>query len=92
MNLNCGQVVEMGAGSIPSGNILPVADTPFDFTDGFSTISDKDRLSGSIDGGGKHGIDHAFCVNRSDINAVDFVRVGELRHPASGRTMAVKTT
>ena len=82
----------MGPGSIPSGEILQVAGTPFDFTQGFSRIGDKERLAGAIDGGGKPGIDHAFLVPREDINAKNFVSVGTLRHAASGRQMKVSTT
>jgi hypothetical protein len=29
-------------------------------------IGDKNRLTGAIDGGGRPGIDHAFCVK--DVN------------------------
>ena len=75
----------MGPGSIPSGEILNVAGTPFDFTEGFSRIGDNERLAGAIDGGGKPGIDHAFLVPRDDIDAKDFVSVGTLRHASSGR-------
>ena len=85
----------MGPTSIPTGEIQPVADTPFDFTgEGFQTIGDKERLTGAIDGGGKPGIDHAFLVDQADgnIDSLAFAEAGCLRHEASGRQMKVFTT
>lgn len=82
----------MGPGSIPSGEISAVAGTPFEFTSGFSKISDKERLSGAIDGGGKPGIDHAFLVDRDSTDSKTFVEVGTLKHAASGRAMSISTT
>jgi len=69
LSLNCGNVLPMGPGSIPSGEIMPAAGTPFDFTEGFSALGDRERLTGAIDGGGKPGIDHAFLVNRASIDS-----------------------
>ena len=64
MSLKCSNYLPMSADSIPSGEICPVAGTPFEFTSGFSQIADRERLTGAIDGGGKPGIDHAFLVDR----------------------------
>ena len=83
----------MGPTSIPTGEILPVGDTPFNFVGEFSTIGDKERLTGAIDGGGMPGIDHAFLVDRADgIESLAFAEAGCLRHEAFGRQMKVTTT
>lgn len=82
----------MSPESIPSGEIMAVAGTPFEFNAGFSVIGDKDRLSGAIDGGGRPGIDHAFLVDREHIDSKTFAEVGTLRHQASGRQMTISTT
>ena len=72
---------------------MPVAETPFDFVGEFSTIGDKERLTGAIDGGGMPGIDHAFLVDRAGgIDSMEFVEAGCLRHEASGRQMKLFTT
>lgn len=47
--------------------------TPFDFVS-FSRIGDKERLTGAIDGGGKPGIDHAFCVYEADPDGQSILR------------------
>ena len=93
LKLNCSNVLPMSAGLIPTGEFLPVAETPYDFVGDFSAIGDKERLTGAIDGGGQPGIDHAFVVDRADgIDSMAFVEAGCLRHEASGRQMKVLTT
>ena len=84
----------MSPESIPSGDILPVSSTPFDFTgEDFSAVGDNNRLSGAIDGGGMPGIDHGFLVDRPDgIDSNKFSEVGSLRHENSGREMTIWTT
>lgn len=78
LNLNCDHVLPMSPSSIPSGEIQAVAGTPFDFTGSFSTVGAQQRLSGAIDGGGMPGIDHAFLINRDNINSKSFTKVGTL--------------
>ena len=50
----CSRLVQLGEGLIPTGVLQPVqeAGSGFDFTGGFSKLSDRGRLSGAIDGGG----------------------------------------
>ena len=40
LSLNCDKIQEMDSASIPTGAILPVADTPFDFSNGLSALGD----------------------------------------------------
>lgn len=82
----------MGPGAIPTGEIMPVKGTPFDFTGKFSGLGESGRLTGAIDGGGRNGIDHAFIVNRNNIDSDSFSEVGTLRHQNSGREMKIWTT
>lgn len=92
LSMNCQNVLPMSPESIPSGEIQAVAGTPFDFTDGFTAVGAQERLSGAIDGGGKPGIDHAFLVNRENIDGKTFTKVGTLKHEATGRAMTISTT
>ena len=85
----------MGPESIPAGDILPVQDTPFDFSAKGATIGSGNRLSGAIDGGGKPGVDHAFLVRRNEgetVNDSIFKEAGQLYHEGSSRKMKVSTT
>ena len=83
----------MDAESMPTGEILPVQGTPYDFTGEFSTFGDRDRLTGAIMGGDKPGIDHAFIIDREgDVNAQNLVEACTLRHDGSGREMKIWTT
>ena len=65
---------------IPTGQIAPVAGTPFDFR--------LPRIIGAAirDGGGRHGgFDHTFALDGERIAA-------RLVHPPSGRTLEIETT
>ena len=93
LSLTSQKVLTMSEESVPTGELADVSGTPFDFTDGFTALGDRGRLSGAIDAGGKPGIDHAFVVGgRADIDDTSFVRVGTLQHEASGRVMTLSTT
>jgi aldose 1-epimerase len=75
------------AGSIPIGEIAPVAGTPFDFRQetaiGARIDADNDQLRIGT------GYDHNFVLRRTSPGLVRAVRVVD---PASGRTMDVSTT
>jgi aldose 1-epimerase len=75
------------AGSIPIGEIAPVAGTPFDFRKetaiGARIDADNDQLRIGT------GYDHNFVLRRTGPGLVHAVRVVD---PASGRTMDVSTT
>lgn len=66
---------------IPSGKILDVAGTPFDFTE-FHKI--EERINNT-----PTGYDHCFCFNNWDGSLKER---GELRDPDSGRSMKFYTT
>jgi aldose 1-epimerase len=74
-------VTELDGESIPTGRILKVEDTPYDF-----------RLSSSI--GARIGeIDPGYDINYVlDMKSRELTRVAALHDPASGRTMEVLTT
>ena len=93
LKLNCSNVLPMGPGSIPSGEIQPVSGTPFDFDTALARVGDCERLAGAIDGGGMPGVDHAFLVDRDGgISSTGFVEAATLQHEGSGRQMRVWTT
>ena len=92
MQLNCDKYLPMDAGSIPTGEMVAVKGSVFDFTGEPNAIGDKERLAGAIDGGGMPGIDHAFLINRDSINSNTFQEVGLLHHSPSGRKMRIFST
>jgi aldose 1-epimerase len=70
---------------IPTGEIAPVADTPFDFRE-FHKIGERvDQLN---DKPGK-GYDHNFVLNNQD---GDLALAAKVREPKSGRVLSVYTT
>ncbi|MEX0642955.1 MAG: aldose epimerase family protein [Pirellulales bacterium] len=70
---------------IPTGEIAPVAGTPFDFRE-FHAIGDRvDQLN---DEPGK-GYDHNFALNNQD---GDLALAAKVRDPKSGRVLSVFTT
>jgi aldose 1-epimerase len=75
------------AGQIPTGELAPVAGTPFDFRKetavGARVDADHEQLRIGT------GYDHNFVLRRSGPGLVHAVRVVD---PASGRTMDVSTT
>ena len=70
-------------GLIPTGQVLPVANTPLDFTT-------KKRIGDDIQqvGGDPVGYDHCFCVN----GAGSLTLAARVKDPGSGRVMEVHTT
>jgi aldose 1-epimerase len=70
---------------IPTGELVPVAGTPFDFRD-FHAIGERvDQL-----GKGKNdGYDHNFALNNQD---GDVALAAKVREPKSGRTLSVFTS
>ena len=75
------------AGQIPTGELAPVAGTPFDFREetpiGARIDADHEQLRIGT------GYDHNFVLRRSGAGLAHAVRVVD---PASGRTMDVSTT
>jgi aldose 1-epimerase len=80
LTMNTGKVVVVDEGSIPTGEILDVAGTPFDFQ-----IAKK--IGKDLDASG--GYDHNFILNQYDGSLKMIARAEE---PVSGRVMEVLTT
>ncbi|MDO4819833.1 MAG: aldose epimerase family protein [Prevotella sp.] len=73
---------------IPTGEILKVADTPFDFRTpkaiGRDINADNEQLKNG------NGYDHCYVLNKKEEGELSFA--AKITEPASGRTMAVYTT
>jgi len=67
---------------VPTGEIRPVTDSPFDLR---SPVKFGDRL---CEVGGGRGFVHNFCVGKSG----DMKLVARVSHPPSGRVLSVQTT
>jgi len=76
-----GSITELDQGSIPTGKILPVESTPYDF-----------RLSTEI-GERIDKVEPGYDINYVlDMGVRDLTRVAAVHDPASGRSMEVLTT
>ncbi len=75
---------------IPTGEIAPVAGTPFDFTAAKPLGADIDADNEQIRFG--FGYDHNFCIDGFDPEATEPRVAARLRDPASGRTLELATT
>ena len=73
---------------IPTGEILKVADTPFDFREPKTIGQDIDADNEQIKIG--NGYDHCFVLNKKEEGELSFA--ARLTEPVSGRTMEVYTT
>jgi aldose 1-epimerase len=73
---------------IPTGEILKVADTPFDFRQPKELSKDIDADCEQIKNGG--GYDHCFVLNKKEEGELSFA--ARLEEPVSGRTLEVYTT
>ena len=78
--LHCSRVLEKDADALPTGAILPVRGTPFDFTT-------PRRIGERIDEAG--GYDHCLVLDGAPGTLRTFAR---LHCPATGRVMEVATT
>ena len=74
--------------SIPTGEILKVAETPFDFRTPKPIGPDIDADHEQIRHGS--GYDHCFVLNKKEEGELSFA--ARIRDPKSGRTMEVYTT
>lgn len=80
LQLNCSQVLDKDADALPTGAIVPVRGTPFDF-------GSPRRVGERIEAAG--GYDHCFVVVGEPGALRTFAR---LHCPATGRVMEVATT
>ncbi|KXB83429.1 aldose 1-epimerase [Prevotella sp. DNF00663] len=74
--------------SIPTGEILKVADTPFDFRSPKPVGQDIDADDEQIKNGA--GYDHCYVLNKNEEGEMSFA--AKIIEPNSGRTMEVYTT
>lgn len=93
LSINADSVTQVSDALIPTGKILPVEGTPFDFR---QPVRIGDRQSGNSDALGaalEHSFpdgqvriyDQNFCLNHSDLDKVE--AVATLYSPASGRLL-----
>jgi aldose 1-epimerase len=87
LTLNAQSFTPVDATLIPTGDLVPVAGTPFDFTTGKLIGAEIDADDEQLRYGG--GYDHNFVIDRSQSGRVHAARVYE---PTTGRVMDVHTT
>jgi len=80
LQLACDRYLEVDAAAIPTGQIIDVQGTAFDFTKKKSVGRDIEKAG---------GYDHCFILSRNSEKMVEFASVHE---PISGRTMKISTT
>ena len=84
--MECAGVLAVDHRTVPTGVILPVAGTPFDFL----SVKPVGRDISSVEGGGD---DHCFVIPRAAAaSGKELAAFAVLSHPASGRTLAIATT
>ncbi|HJZ75614.1 MAG TPA: aldose epimerase family protein [Vicinamibacterales bacterium] len=85
--LNADRFTPVDATLIPTGELAPVAGTPFDFRQPAAVGARIDANDQQIRNGG--GYDHNFVINRTGAGLVHAARLEE---PSTGRTLDVSTT
>ena len=80
LQLHCSHVLEKDADAVPTGKLLPVGGTPFDFTS-------PHRIGERIEQAG--GYDHCYVIDGAPGQLRSFARV---HAPVTGRVMEVATT
>jgi aldose 1-epimerase len=88
LEMNADFYVPIDETSIPTGEILKVAGTPFDFRTPKAVGKDIDADDIQIKHGA--GYDHCFVLNKKEEGELSFA--ARLTEPKSGRTMEVYTT
>ncbi len=88
LKLNASTYTPVDAGLIPTGEIAPVANTPFDFRQPTRIGARIDTQNEQIQRGG--GYDHNFVLDRKSPNKLEVA--AEVSEPISGRTLTVLTT
>ena len=88
LTLNASRFTPVDAGLIPTGELRPVNDTPFDFR---SPVAIGERINAGDDQLVRAGgYDHNFVIDRDDARLV--VPVARVTEPTSGRTLELRTT
>ena len=83
LTLHCPHYLEVDDKLIPTGSLISVENTPFDFRKAKLIGADLDKVG--------VGYDHCFCVDAYKDDGM-LRLVAELEEPASGRRMEVRST
>ncbi len=89
MQINAGKFTPVDDGLIPTGELKPVAGTPFDFTKPKAIGKDIASTDEQVVRG--KGFDHNFVLDKKSMNG-QLVQAAVAHDPASGRTMETWTT
>ena len=89
LRINADFFTPNGNNNAPTGEVLKVAGTPFDFTKAKPLGQDINSADPQLASG--HGYDHNFVLRRSIVPG-EVVEVARLADPASGRTLTVSTS
>ena len=81
IQLNARHYLEMDAEMIPTGQLLPTAQSPFDFS-AAQRLDNKMKQLGS-------GFDHCFVIDKP---GPGLALAGTVTHPKSGRILTIRTT
>jgi len=91
LTINADAMTPVDTTLIPTGEIAPVAGTPFDFrTPTPIGLRIDQRQNQQIRFGG--GYDHNFVLNRTGVSADSLVHAGRVAEPSTGRTLDIYTT
>jgi aldose 1-epimerase len=91
LTLNADAITPVDSTLIPTGEILPVAGTPFDFRTPMPIGARVDDKSNAQIRYG-NGYDHNFVLNRAGVAPNAFVRAAYVMEPSTGRTLEITTT
>ena len=90
LRLNADYYTPTDAGQIPTGEIAPVAGTPFDFRRAKTIGSGQRSAHPQI--AAAQGYDHNFVLNRAGLKAGELGLAARVHEPVWGRVMEVWTT
>ncbi|HEY7035044.1 MAG TPA: aldose epimerase family protein [Thermomicrobiales bacterium] len=90
LKINASNYTPVNETLIPTGEIAPVAGTPFDFTTPHA-VGERIRESHEQIVIG-HGYDHNFVLDRSGPTDTSLIEAATLVDPDSGRTLTISTT
>ncbi len=89
LEINADRYTPINAGSIPTGEMALVKDTPFDFRKAKKIGKDVDSKHVQLEFG--KGYDHNFVLNNSRKNKEGLIFAARVEEPLSGRVMEVYT-
>jgi aldose 1-epimerase len=91
LTINADAITPVDSTLIPTGEITPVAGTPFDFRTAMPIGARvEDRANTQIRYG--NGYDHNFVLDRVGVAPGELVRAAYVEEPSSGRTLEITTT